>query len=184
MTEEEANIALDVIVKNFLSVNSVLVDDLNELLDKREETDSWKRRIIRETCAYVEAVCNSFRELGIIADNLYGPEEMRKNFSSNELDSIRRDRMGAADRIKGNIRVGHKCANSAKSKTDFGSEGWEWTQKLISKRDSLMHPKSPACIAITDAEWEGIEAAIKWIIDEVFAPYRGMNEALKAESKK
>lgn len=170
-------------VDDFLALQDQLRNDLEELLEMDQDTPAWRRRVIRESISYVEAVCSGYQRLGAIAYGAYGEAELSRHYSKKQIQAIRNQKLTTAERIKCLTKVGHKVMFNNQDRSDFTVQGWVHAQRLIDKRHRLTHPSGITDISITNEEGEILRSGAIFLINEVYKPLQLMNDLLQGQTE-
>lgn len=141
---------------NWLALEKACRDDVMEILDFLDTNDSnqaLRRAFIRASWGYIEAVAAGHHDLADFA-NEHEPE----NYASIN------HRERTCERVKKVLKAVCKMMCPGWS-PDFSGEGWKCFLDSNKKRNSLMHPKKPRDLAITDTDLNIAKCAISWLIE-------------------
>jgi hypothetical protein len=154
---------MDAAFDKYFAMSNILQDDIEVLLDVKDDSQNSRRNFIRAAAALIEGYAHCFREmceLGVATGA--GP------LTSKEVQVIQAERsFDSAERIKLTLRAAYKSFQLP-SVPEFGDEGWQHAQILIEKRDRLMHPKSVKDLEVPDALWADIHEGTKWLFRQLF----------------
>ena len=157
--QEKMNAVFD----NYLKLSDMLTADGMALLELDDNNDSWRRNFIRACSALLEGYSHCFREIlniGIEMEPLDLTNKERKVIlSESSIDT--------ADRIKYTLRSAYKVLNLSPA-PDFSSQDWANAKYGLDKRHSLMHPKIPEDLEISDDAWDRIHSGFTWLVEAHF----------------
>jgi len=121
---------------SFLSLSTVLDNDLYDLLKHNDKSDSWKRNIIRTSVSLIEGYCHCFKEFCQVA------LDTGEKLSKKRLKAIVNERdCSANERIKLTIQSAYAMFEIEQN-SGFSGEEWCKAKDVIEKRSKLMHPKT------------------------------------------
>jgi hypothetical protein len=139
----------------------MLIGDLNALLHIADEDQHWRRNFIRASVALVEGYSHCLREMCAVSFECEAPKLTRK-----EEEVLRsEDRFPASDRVRLTLRAAYKLFQLVPA-PNFGGEEWSGAQRMLRKRDSLMHPRTPNDLAVTDELWDEIRQDASWLLKQ------------------
>jgi len=143
---------------NFLSLSTVLDNDLYDLLKHNDKSDSWKRNIIRSSISLIEGYCHCFKEFCQVA------LETGSKLSKKKLKAIVNESgCSANERIKLTIQSAYAIFEIEQN-SGFSGEEWRKAKDAIEKRSKLMHPKTVEDLEISDTQWQELYGGITWLI--------------------
>jgi hypothetical protein len=143
---------------NFLSLSTVLDNDLCDLLKHNDKSDSWKRNIIRSSVSLIEGYCHCFKEFCQVALDT-GAELSNKKLKA----IVNESGCSANERIKLTIQSAY-AVFEIEQNPGFSGVEWNKAKDAIEKRSKLMHPKTVEDLEISDTEWQDIYGGITWLI--------------------
>jgi len=121
---------------NFLSLSTVLDNDLCDLLKHDYKSDSWKRNIIRSSVTLIEGYCHCFKEFCQVALDT-GAQLSEKRLKA----IVNEGGCSATERIKLTIQSSYDVFEIEQN-SGFSCEEWRKAKDAIEKRSKLMHPKT------------------------------------------
>lgn len=136
---------------------------MSSLLDQRDESDSWKRRYIREIISACEAHSYCFQAVLKIDQTDYQTVLNKKELKLLDKENL----LSTEHRLKYTLRVVHKVFE-LKNPPKFDGENWEFAKQGIFKRHLLNHPKQVSDLTICDDQWCEIETGLIWLIQQYF----------------
>lgn len=143
---------------NFLSLSTVLDNDLYDLLKHNDKSDSWKRNIIRSSFSLVEGYCHCFKEFCQVALDT-GAQLSKKKLKA----IVNESGCSVSERIKLTIQSAY-AVFEIEQNFSFSSEEWRKAKDAIEKRSKLMHPKTVVDLEISDIQWQELYGGIAWLI--------------------
>lgn len=154
---------MDTAFDNYLQLSRILEADMTALLDSECEDQHWRRNFIRSAAALIEGHAYCLREMCAVSFECVAPELTKK-----EEDVLRAEEpFGAAERMKLTLRAAYKLFELTPA-PNFGGNEWPKAQRVLAKRHLLMHPKTPADLAVSDSSWNDIRTDITWLIEQFF----------------
>ncbi len=154
---------MDAAFDNYLQLTRVLEADMTLLFKGESEDQHWRRNCIRAATALVEGHTNCLKAMCAVSSDCVAPKLAKK-----EEDFLRsQSHFSADDRVKLTLRTAYKLFELAPV-SDFRGHEWKKAQAVLSKRDLLMHPKTPADIEIPDSSWSELRIGITWLIEQFF----------------
>jgi hypothetical protein len=140
-----------------------LHNDLLALGNSEPTSQHWRRNYIRVSASLIEGHAHCLREMCSVSFECIAPEISRK-----EDKVIRAERsFDANERIRLTLRATHKLFE-LQSTPNFGGPEWPRAQRVLKKRDLIMHPKCPSDLNIPDDLWEELREDITWLIERFF----------------
>lgn len=162
---------MDTAFNNYLMLSRILEADMVALLDGECEDQHWRRNFIRSSAALLEGHVHCLREICAIIFECPAPELSKK-----ETNVLRcEESFSAAERFKRTLRIAYELLELAPAPS-FGGNDWSNAQLVFSKRDLLMHPKSPADLEVSDSLWKDIRADSVWLMEQCFNVLRMLDE--------
>lgn len=164
---------MDTAFNNYLLLSRILEADMIALLDGECEDQHWRRNFIRSSAALLEGHVHCLREMCAIIFECPAPKLSKK-----ETNVLRcEESFSAAERFKRTLRIAYELLELAPA-PNFGGNDWSNAQLVFSKRDLLMHPKSPADLEVSDSLWKDIRADSVWLMEQCFNILRMLDEKL------
>jgi hypothetical protein len=162
---------LTVAFRNGLLLASILMEDLEDLLDSESESESWYRNFIRAAAALIDGYVYCSKEIALVALDFYTCPEANliedQIFSNRQLKAILTpDALGSKERIKHTLNIAYDILNLS-PKPNFSSVEWERVLELIDKRNQLMHPINVDSLKISRELFEQYRQSIKWLFNEI-----------------
>jgi len=154
---------LDAAFDKYFAMSNLLQDDIEALLDVKDDSQNSRRNFIRAAAALIEGYAHCFREMCEVGVGTgAGP------LTSKEVQVIQAERsFDSAERIKLTLRAAYKLFQLL-SVPEFGDQGWHHAQTLIEKRDRLMHPKSIEDLEVPDDLWDDVHKGTVWLFRQLF----------------
>lgn len=150
--------------ENYFELSTILLDDMNSLLDIDNDSQQWRRNFIRVSASLIEGYTHSIREMCAVGLKCLAPD-----VSSREREVIESETsFGAADRIKLTLRAAYTLFELQPAPA-FGGNEWLDAQRVLKKRDSLMHPKIASDLHVSDDENKEFREATAWLMAQFFS---------------
>ncbi|WP_052321233.1 hypothetical protein [Pseudomonas fluorescens] len=151
----------DKALENLLSMNSILREDLDALLDVFKDDHSnqvLRRNLVRASWAYVEAITYALKHMtSIIVDaGAYELETKQAEFLEDE-------RTDTLKNVKETIKLVAKVFKVPERDLGGGTD-WCNVKPTLKIRDRLVHPKSAEELRIEDSEWEAHKNCFVWLV--------------------
>lgn len=154
---------MDSAFDNYFALSDILREDLVALLDGESNSQQWRRNYIRVSASLIEGYAHCLREMCAVSLECVAPAICQK-----EADLLRSERnFDANERIKLTLRAAYKLFELQPAPNFAGPE-WLRAQRVLAKRHLLMHPKSPADLAIPDKLWNELRDDVVWLIEQLF----------------
>lgn len=154
---------MDAAFDNYLALSEILREDLKALLLSESKSQHWRRNYVRVSASLIEGYANCFRELCSVSLRCAHPK-----ISSKEYDILSSEKsFSANERIKRSLRVAYKLFELQPA-PNFGGAEWLRAQRVLKTRHSLMHPKTPADLEISDEVWSELRDDVTWLITQLF----------------
>jgi hypothetical protein len=154
---------MDKAFSNYLQLSRILEADMTALLDGECEDQHWRRNFIRSAAALIEGHAHCLREICVVSFECIAAELTKK-----EADVLlSEESFSAAERIKLTLRAAYTLFELAPA-PNFGGNEWQKAQRFLSKRNLLMHPKTPADLEVSDNLWNDIRTDIAWLMEQFF----------------
>jgi hypothetical protein len=148
-------------LKNLLSMNTILREDLDVLLDVFRDDHSnqvLRRNFIRGSWAYVEAITHALKRMtSILVDtSACELEPMQAEF-------LKLKRVETLENIKKTIKLVAEVFKVPERDLGGGT-GWCHVRPTLKVRDRLVHPKSVEELQVEDSEWEAHKEGFEWLL--------------------
>ena len=159
----ELQTQMDQAFSNYLKLSKILSSDIMEMSQNESDDESWKRNFIRAVAALIEGDSYCFKQMSAIGIECAPPEITKKE------EKALKSGVGftAIEQIKLVLRATYKMFNLGPP-PDFSGKDWESSIIFFNKRHSLMHPKSPSDLEISDSAWPEIHSGANWLIKQHF----------------
>lgn len=162
---------MDTAFNNYLLLSRILEDDMIALLDCECEAQHWRRNFIRSSAALLEGHVHGLREMCAIIFDCPAHELSKK-----ETRILRcEESFSAAERFKRTLRIAYELLELLPAPS-FGGSDWSNAQQVFSKRDLLMHPKTPVDLEIPDSLWKDIRTNSIWLMEQCLNVLRLLDE--------
>ena len=154
---------MDAAFDNYFALSYILREDLVALLDGESDSQQWRRNYIRVSASLIEGYAHCLREMCAVSFECVAPA-----IGQREADVLRSERnFDANERIKLTLRAAYKLFELQPA-PNFGGPEWPRAQQVLAKRHLLMHPKSPADLAIPDELWNELHDDVTWLVEQLF----------------
>jgi hypothetical protein len=154
---------MDAAFDKYFAMSKMLGADVELLLQDESDTQSSRRNFIRAASTLVEGYTHCFREMCAV-----GVVTSPASLSEEEVKALTFERkLGSIERTKLTVRATYKLFELP-DVPNFGVRGWEQAQRLLDKRDRLMHPKSVQDLEVADDEWNDIHLGVEWLFEQLF----------------
>ena len=154
---------MDAAFDNYFALSSILREDLTALLDTETDSQHWRRNFVRVSASLIEGYAHCLREMCAISFDCVAP-----TISPKEREVLCAERNSDAnERIKLTLRVAYKLFELQPA-PNFGGPEWPRAQRVLAKRHLLMHPKTPADLAIPDELWSELREDVAWLVEQLF----------------
>lgn len=164
---------MDAAFNNYLQLSRILEADMTALLDGEREDQHWRRNFIRSSAALLEGHVHGLREMCTIIFECPTPELSKK-----ETNVLRcEESFSAAERFKRTLRIAYELLELAPAPS-FGGNDWSNAQRVFSKRDLLMPPKTPVDLEVSDSLWKDIRTDSFWLMEQCLNVLRLLDEKL------
>jgi hypothetical protein len=150
-------------VNNYINLSVVLTSDLKKMSDNEIEDVSWKRNYLRVISSLIEGESYCLKQIcaiGMELDPTIVTSKEKKALTSGIGFT-------AIEQIKLILRITYKMFN-LDNPPDFSGSEWEKAISMFNKRHSLMHPKVPDDLEITDDNWPYLREGANWLIHQHF----------------
>ncbi len=162
---------MDAAFDNYLALSSILRTDLAALLDSETDSQSWRRNFIRVSASLIEGYAHCFREMCAVSFECIAPD-----LNSKEREVLCSERnFSANERIKRTLRLAYKLFE-LESAPNFGGPEWPCAQRVLLKRHSLMHPKTPTDLEVPNDLWLELHDDVTWLVEQLFNFVAALNE--------
>lgn len=149
---------------NYFSLSDILKADIRALLDEERNDQYWRRNFIRSSGPFFEGYAHCLRDMCTIRLECSPAPKLTKR-ESDVLQSERR--CSAPDRIKHALKLAYRIFELAPA-PNFSCKKWQSAKKVFTKRDGLMHPKSPSDLEVTDDSWGECHEGVTWLMEQFF----------------
>jgi hypothetical protein len=160
MTPQER---MDAAFDNYFALSNELREDLASLLDSESDSQHWRRNYIRVSASLIEGYAHCFREMCLVSFECIAPEITAKE----EQALISEKGLSANERIKSTLKIAYKLFELQPA-PNFGGPEWFRAQRVLEKRNLLMHPKTSADLYISDELWSELRDDSAWLIERLF----------------
>lgn len=156
-------VRMDAAIDNYLALSDLLREDLRALLESESQSQHWRRNYVRVSASLIEGYANCFREMCAVCCECVTPKLNTKELTLLSAEQ----RFDANERIKRTLCVAYKLFGLLPAPTFDGLE-WSRARRVMAKRHSLMHPKTPADLEIPDALWAEYRDGITSLLKQLF----------------
>ncbi|MEO5956045.1 MAG: hypothetical protein ABIR36_10200 [Nitrospiraceae bacterium] len=154
---------LDTAFENYMKLTAILEADIKSMLSIESTSQAWRRNFVRASAALLEGHAHCLREMCLV-----GLRCNAANLTKKERSAITDERsFDTSNRIKLTLRAAYKLF-SLQPAPDFGGVEWVRAQRILRKRDRLMHPKRPRDLGISDRTWRESRRDITWLMKQFF----------------
>ena len=154
---------MDAAFDNYLALSKELQRDLLTLLDTESNSQYWRRNFVRVSASVIEGYAHCLRDMCAISFDCISP-----TINNKEADVLKAEQtFGANERIKLTLKVAYKLFELQPA-PNFGGEEWPRAQRVLKKRHSLMHPKIPSDLEVSDELWEELYEDATWLLEQLF----------------
>jgi len=154
---------LDAAFDMYFAMSKDLQGDITALIHDEEDSQSSRRNFIRAASALMEGYARCFREMCQVGiETGAGPP------TSQEVKILRSERsFHSAERVKLTLQAAYKLFQLP-ALPEFRGEDWRNAQRLLEKRNKLMHPKSAEDLEVTDELWHDVYYGAIWLFKQLF----------------
>lgn len=144
---------MDAAIANYLSLSDVLREDLRALLEIESDSQHWRRNYVRASASLIEGCAHCIRDTCAVSFECEAPA-----ISQDEKKVLRAEAgFDVNERFKLTLRAAYKLFELQPA-PDFGCNEWRRAQRVLTKRNLLMHPKCLADLGISDELWTGAKS--------------------------
>lgn len=154
---------MDAAFRNYLSLSPILQGDLEALLATETNAPHWRRNFVRASAALIEGYAHCLRDMCAISF-----ECSASKISKDEAEVLKSEgSFSANDRVKFTLRVAYKLFQLSPA-PQFGGNEWPSAQRVLRKRNCIMHPKTPEDLEISDELWTELREGVLWLFRQFF----------------
>jgi len=148
---------------NYLKLTAALREDLAAMLSQEASSLHWRRNFVRASAALLEGHAHCLTQMCVV-----GVAIDPTSFSAKERKAIANpDGLSANERLKLTLRVAYKLFQ-LHPVPQFGGAAWRNAQRVMPKRNRLMHPKTPRDLGIANDTWRQLKKGIVWLMQQFF----------------